>query len=271
MKTNWIFYLFIAIVLIAYLRWSHGKGTTTQRILKFFGVLMIASFMGIAGQIGMKYLDDFTGNTRQADIDRTVQSLTRSPIVQAVLDDNPAAGEKVRRAVEDYWSRNPSQRDPSALARLGDEIRSEYILPAFRNSDDLSALATAESMKELALYLRAHNTTQCFQLAKGDIKSTNDLDQVGAEKYKAVTTTEEVAYRTGKSSPRRNQSLTDEAFVQLLTEGGFNEADLALLARIDKASADDGCAALIKLYSAPARLPLAKGGALARHFLASIP
>jgi len=265
---GWIVSLISVGLATAYFRKNHSGATRFQKFLQAIVVVVVAGAAGVGANLGGQYLRYYTGTPSSADAEKAMRAVKAYPLLSQALADNPAIEEKVRKAIDD-WLRNPTH-DQAELAKLGAAIRTEYIVPALRSADDPSAVAATDRLKELALYLQSHDQAMCFQLGERGIQNVNDLDVDGRAIFQLAVAAQEVAYRAGKNATSRHTPITNEAAGELLADAGYQLADFETLQRFNGLSARDGCAATVKLYSAPGQLPLGKGGALARHLLAPV-
>jgi hypothetical protein len=155
---------------------------------------------------------------------------------------------------------------PSPGSRFGVEVRQRYIVPSLLAADDDSALKATGGMEVLAKYLQAKDPALCRELGLAGLQNANRLDADGKILLKQALALQEQAYRNGKGgSPRA--ALKTEEVGPVLGEAGYTEKDLQQLRVFQKLSTADGCAATVKLYGAPAALPTARGGSLARWLL----
>ncbi|MFO1084962.1 MAG: hypothetical protein U1E21_10380 [Reyranellaceae bacterium] len=198
------------------------------------------------------------------DIERAMQSARETPLVRLVLADNPALEQKLRAAVEEEI-RNPLKR-PLPSLQFGAETRKQYILPALRNADDASALIAVRELADVLRYLQTADPALCRDYGISGLQDPSRLDPRATELIKKAFASQEDAYRVGKSAPPQPTLSTNE-LIDLLVSAGYKDEDLDRLFKYEQLGIKDACTATVKMYTAPALLPPAKGGALARWLL----
>ena len=220
------------------------------------GVLVVGALT-----LGEEYLN---GSSTSRDVDRAMQVTRETPLIRVVLAENPALEPKLRAAAEEEV-RHPSKRPlPSLL--FGMEVRRQYIIPTLRNADDASAIGAVKAMEVLVKYLQSTDLQMCRDFGVSGIQDPGRLDGRARELLQKALAAQEEAYRTGKTGPPQ-PALGDNQFFDLLVSAGYKDEDLERLSKAAKLGTREACDAAVKLYSTPAALPPAKGGALARWLL----
>jgi hypothetical protein len=258
----------IAVALGAWLRSKYPAASPFSRFMQWGAILVVAAAAAAVGSVGGNYVRQVAGGPATEDIDRAVQQTKAFPLVGLVVSENPSLDAKLRAAVE-YDLRHPNAAGPKATVKVGTEIRQHYIAPALRNADDAPALAAVASLQKLLTYLQVVNPALCHEYGLRGLDASR-LDAQGLALLREGLATQEAAYRNGKTATPK-PPIRDEDVTSLLASSGYTPSDLEQLSKSDKASAQQGCAIVLKLYSAPARLPPEQGGRLARWLLTVSP
>lgn len=259
----------IALALGAYFRSRHPAASRPRKFMQWIAILVVAAAAAAVGSLGGSYVHKVAGGPTKSDIDRAVQVITDYPLIQLVVSENPALEAKVRAAAEEEL-RHPNASFPKPTNKVGVEIRQQYIVPALRNADDAVALSAVASLQEIAAHLQATNVNLCREFGVSGVQDPGKLDAEGHALFIKSLAAQEEAYRNGKTA-KPKQSIRAEDVSGLLGKSGYTPADFEQLKDFAKLSAQQGCAATVKLYSAPGRLPAAPGGQLARWLLTLSP
>lgn len=255
----------IAIALGAYFRNKHPAQTRRSRLMQFALIVLVAAAAGAAAGVGGRYLRMVAGSPK-ADLDTAILRTKQLPLVGLVISEHPELERKVREAAEAEL-RNPTNGNgPDRLNLFGAEIRKQYIVPALRNADDASALSANKSIQNFAVYLQAKSPSLCNEFGKIGIRNPDKLDSEGYALFMRLVGAQETAYRNGRRAATRTLP-TDEEAGRLLAKAGYNQQDFEVLTKLGKLSDANGCATMVKLVSAPGRLPIADGSLLARYLL----
>ena len=258
----------IALAFGAYFRSKHPAASASQKLIQWVVILVGAAALAAVGSVGGNYVREVAGAPATDVIDRAVQETKGYPMVRLVVAENPSLDAKIRAAV-DYDLRHPNAPGPKAMTRFGTEIRAQYIAPALRNADDAVALSAVASLQKLLVHLQAVDPPLCHEYGLRGLDATR-LDAEGLDLLRKSLAVQEEAYRNGKTAAPK-QPIRDQDVAPLLQSSGYTPSDLEQLSKSDKASAQQGCAITLKLYSAPPRLPPAQGGQLARWLLTVSP
>jgi hypothetical protein len=207
----------------------------------------------------------FQSNSTSSAVDRATEQVKQLPLVGLVLSEHPDLEARVRQAIKDGIE-NPTKSGPNHGFLLGAEIRKQYIVPALRNSDDSDALDAVKDMSELVKHLRLTDMAVCREFGVSGLQRPDKLDDEGAAIFKKTLAAEEKAYISGKDAPSR-PAPSNQDIAKLLADAGYSQSDFQTLAGYANLPQDQACAALDKLYAAPAQLPADKGAIIARYLL----
>jgi hypothetical protein len=228
---------------------------------------ILAAVVGAAAAIGAISfaLTYFQSTSTTSQIDRATEQVKELPLVGLVLSEHPDLEARVRQAIKDGIE-HPTKSGPNQGFVLGAEIRKQYIVPALRNSDDNDALEAVRDMSDLVKHLRVTDMAVCREFGLSGLQRPDKLDDEGAAIFKRTLAAEERAYISGKDAPPRLAPSSQEV-TNLLTDAGYSPTDFQTLAGYAKLPQEQACAAIDKLYAAPAQLQTAKGAIIARYLL----
>jgi len=237
---------------------ADGQGKLKKGVLVSLGaVLAIAT-----GVLAVSY---FGRGSNDAEVDRAYDQVKQLPLVGLVLSEHPDLDAKVRQAIKDELA-DPTKSGPNRVFLFGAQVRKQYIVPALRNSDDATALKAAEVLAELVKHLRVTDPNTCREFGQTGLEHPDRLDSEGSAIFERALAAQEDAYLSGKAAPDRPSPGNNE-ITKLLSDAGYTEADFQKLASYATLSPSEACAAMDKLYSAPAMLQTQKGAVVARYLL----
>jgi hypothetical protein len=203
--------------------------------------------------------------TRAAD--RAMRIVAETPLVRLVLADNPDLKAEVRAEIEQAVP----YRRPSLVTAIGARIRRDFIKPALRNADDASAVKAASAMEAFTRYLQTLNVRLCTEFGVYGLGERYKLDPEGTVLFKRALKVQEEAFRSGQARASKPAPGRDR-IVRLFALAGYNDHDVRQqFEPFDKLPAVDACAATVRRYGAPARLPAPENAALARWVIAAGP
>ena len=201
-----------------------------------------------------------------SQLERVFDQVRHMPLVGVVLAENPGLEAQVRQAIKDEIA-NPTRSGPSRVFLLGAHLRQQYIVPALRDSDDAPALDSVKNMEALVLHLQASDVAACREFGAVGLTRPDKLDPEGAAIFKHALAAQEDAYRSGKAAAQKRDAPDNQQIKGLLAEAGYQQDDFQHLANYRDLSASEACAAMVKIYAAPAVLPPERGAIVARYLL----
>jgi hypothetical protein len=237
--------------------------TGSNRLWRLLAIFLGAAVATGVAVIGLNY---FGQSSNSSQIDRAFEQVKQMPLVGVVLAENPGLEAKVRQAIEAELA-NPTKSGPNRVFLFGVDVRKQYIVPALRNSDDEAALAAIKDMSELVQHLQTTNVDMCREFGAVGLTRPDKLDTEGLALFKRALAAQEDAYRNGKATPASRPATSDSEITRILTDAGYKPADFQQLSNYKNLSANDACAAMAKLYTAPGLLPAARGAIVARYLL----
>jgi hypothetical protein len=216
----------------------------------------------VAAAIAAWAVKSFTGSSAT---DQAMAQLRAQPLVGVVLADNPAIEAKLRAAVE------ADQHDPQATPRAFlavSEMRRTIVGPTLAAADDASALAVMKARADLVAHLEKTDLGACRQFSGDGIRDVNKLDSEGQKLFRAMLTSMEAAYRSGKANGGNGKPPSNEEFAAMLKTAGFTPDDFAKFSRTATLKDDELCKLEFRIDDAPGKLPEDRRGAFARFVIA---
>jgi len=230
-------------------------------------VALVAAFVTTGGvDEVLRRLGRMTG----ADVEIALKQVEELPLVRLVIKENPSVDVEFRKAIE-AEREHPTTSGPTRMFLVGAEVRKRYIVPALGNADDQHALAAVKLLQELTLHLQKTSPDTCFEFGKIGLQRPDKLDEAGRAIFKRALAAQEDAYLNGKAAKDKRPLPSQLDVTRALTEAGYTPDDFRKLSGFAALSETDGCAATVKLYSAPAQLPAEHGAPVARYLLTVAP
>ena len=229
------------------------------------GIMLAAGLAAAVASLGIAYLRYELGGPATADIDRALQATRELPLVGLVMAEHPDVEAKLRAAIEEDV-RHPIP-GASRANRAGGEMRDQYIIPTLRKADDASVLAAIAGQESLMRHMQAADVRLCRDVGLSGLRDPTRLDAEGQSLFRKALALQEDAYRSGKGAATAPRRLTDAELAAVLERAGFGAEDFKQLGNMDKLPYPKACAATVKLYGAPAKLPPPEGAQLSRWLL----
>jgi hypothetical protein len=239
--------------------------TRTARVGRALLVMVVAGVAAAAAAVGASHVRGMLGRPTASEVDRAVEEARQWPLINVVVADHPEVEAQLRAAIEDDL-KNPDRED-KASRRMGLEIRQRYIVAALRKADDAAVLGAIGATEKLMLHLKATNEKLCADVGIYGIQDPSRLDTEGRTLFKDSLAMQEAAYRSGRTAATEPKTLSETGVAALLKQAGYTQADFDQLIKLTSLPAPEACAASVKLYDAPARLPPAEGAQAARWLL----
>ncbi len=221
-----------------------------------FGVIMLA----MAWAIGSKYV-----HQSESPVERTVQAVRQSPMIQAVLDDHPELEKELRIKIEANIG-GFTQANAPEMTRFRADAYRQYFAPVLGNADDDSTLKLAGRLREFFVYLQDHDAATCSQLGLAEVSDLSRFDGGARIFVQRAVGAYVDAYRSGRAHHPQRPSLSKDELIKLLAETG-TAADLAKLSRSDTPQGFGRCSAVARVLAALERLPADRGAAAIRFLL----
>lgn len=226
-------------------------------------LIVLAAFAVVGGVVagGLFAYKRFFNPAEQA-----LKELKALPLIGLVLADEPGVELRLRTAIEQEV-RQPTQQGPSRPLQVVADLRRQYIAPALMAADDRSAIGALAAQAALIGYLLQTNTYACREFATGGIQQVDQLDAKAQQLFRSTLAAVEAAYRSGRKGGKPLPMPAPEEARDMLRESGFQKIDFDMMSSFATLSYQASCEIELKLYSAPATLPEAKRGAMARYIL----
>ena len=202
----------------------------------------------------------------KSPIDRALDDVRRLALIGAVMDDNPGAEDRMRKAIEAELN-SPTPAGLSRPFSVVADLRRQYIVPALRAADDASALAALGARADFVRYLRRADTAACRQFALGTLQRPDLLESEGRQLFGEYQQALQVAYRNGKAAGKPQPLLTRDELTAALKQAGFTKMDFNRLQGFQTLSNEVSCDVEIKVDAAAALLPTEMRGPYARYVL----
>ena len=226
-------------------------------------VIVLAA--AVAGGVTSGAMHYFRATSSGIPADRAVKELLATPLLRLVATEHPEIQVRMREAIEAEL-KSPTKTGPKRPFLLGQKIRQQYINPVLMRADDRSALAAIRKSYDLAAHLQKTNVALCRDFGVTGMQQWDKLDRIGQDIYQQMLSAQEDAYKNGKTGAAK-PAPPDEEIGKALTEAGYSPAEIEKLAKIETLPAAEACAATVRLYGAPANLPVPRGALLARALL----
>lgn len=256
----------IGAVVVTFIRRMMGKRDRTprDRTISFIIVLIAAGCSGTFAGIGTHLL---RGDGRHGhSADDVYAAMAKMPLMAAIIDNNPKAGEKLRDAIRlDFPGRN-FDRTQEAIT----SIRQTYFPPAVFASDDQTVLSTWEVQSQFIHHLKSTNAKLCREFFVASIKNLSELDAHGKQLYDKVLKAQEAVYLNGKGRPAISSALNESAYAKLFQIVELSETDLNRINNSMPGSEAELCEIGTKLYDGiSTKLAVPSRAIVVRNFLAS--
>jgi hypothetical protein len=258
----------LAVAVAVAIFFGTRRAMQTQRLQAAAIGLVVTGIVAALALYGLKAVQG--GGDDSAAVDQAMASVHALPMVGVVLDDAPGAQERLREALREEI-RQPTTQGPSRPVKLMGELRISYIVPALKATDEASAAAAIDARAALLKALKDSDLVVCKEFAVTGIQRSDKLDAASQKLMSDLLAALERAYRSGRAAKAAGTpapAVASNAEAQtLLSEAGFQPADLDKLSRLARLPNEAACDLALKVNDAPQKLPADKRGALMRYLL----
>lgn len=207
-------------------------------------VIIVAPSVAVAIASGQLVQWGLREYQKSKSIEAEIKKLHAAPLIGMILRDNPSAVKVLKEAMAKDVDGKTVDKSRSQAAQLAKTLA----WPSIAAAQDEKVTAIWTVQHALLAHLEKLDLKLCREFFESGIHDVNALDPSSKDLFNSVLEQLESGYLDGKGKPANPTTLSQQDWAELFSALGFTEAEMKVLADINRSDDREVCRVGVKLY-----------------------